>query len=110
MVEHGSEKPGVGSSILPLGTIKKMFTVYVLYNPDYRTYVGYSANFEKRFSEHNNIKGKKRGWTRLRGPWKVLYKEEFESKREALRKERELKPGRGREFIKKLIDDIIQPR
>ncbi|HEC20969.1 MAG TPA: GIY-YIG nuclease family protein, partial [Candidatus Peregrinibacteria bacterium] len=77
-----------------------MFTVYILYNPQQRTYVGFSDNFKERLKEHNNIHGKKRGWTRLKGPWRLLHKEEFKNKTEALKREKELKTGKGRDFIK----------
>jgi len=80
-----------------------MFTVYILVNSENRTYVGFSGNFEVRFNEHNNPCGKKKGWTRIRGPWSVLHTEGFTDKTIALKREKELKTGKGRDFIKRLI-------
>ncbi|PXY38640.1 endonuclease, partial [Flavobacterium cheongpyeongense] len=36
-------------------------------------------------------------------PWKVIYVEFFDAKAEAIKKEKYLKTGIGREFIKNLI-------
>ena len=35
--------------------------------------------------------------------WEVVYKEEYESKSEAMRREKELKSHRGRDFIRTMI-------
>ncbi len=35
-----------------------------------------------------------------RGPWNLIYKEEFDTRIEAMRREKELKSSRGREFLK----------
>jgi putative endonuclease len=47
---------------------------------------------------HNHPKNK--GWTKRFQPWKIFYFEEFSTKKEALFREKELKSGKGREFIK----------
>ena len=51
-------------------------------------YKGFTTCIERRLFEHNN------GLTRYsssRGPWKLIFLEKFESKREALIMERKLK-------------------
>ncbi len=78
----------------------------MLYNAESKTYVGYSANFVERVKEHNNEQGKKRGWTRTRGPWKVLHTEQYESVSDAINREKELKTGKGRDYIKDLLDKM----
>lgn len=60
-------------------------------------YVGYSANLRKRFSEH--VGG---GFfaTSHRGPWKLIYYEAYLERDDALGRERYLKSGSGRRFLK----------
>ncbi|MFH1375960.1 MAG: GIY-YIG nuclease family protein [Patescibacteria group bacterium] len=77
-----------------------MFTVYVIQNENGKKYIGFTQNLARRLEEHNDAKGKKRGWTRLRGPWRLIHKEKFKEKTKALKREQELKTGVGREFLK----------
>ncbi|MFI5135074.1 MAG: GIY-YIG nuclease family protein [Chitinophagales bacterium] len=79
-----------------------MFTVYVLHSVRLgKTYTGYSSNFEARLKSHNE-RGTK-GWTVKFRPWEVLLTEEYSSKQQAMAREKYLKTGRGREFIKEKI-------
>jgi putative endonuclease len=79
-----------------------MFTVYVLYSREFeKIYIGFTSDLETRFKSHNELGTK--GWTIKYRPWIILYQEEFDSKSEAMKRERELKSGRGREFIWSLI-------
>ena len=48
------------------------------------TYVGYTNNMNNRLKLHNNGKGAK--FTRGR-KWKIIYKEKFSTKREAISRE-----------------------
>ena len=80
-----------------------MFIVYVLYSEVYdRTYTGMSSNMEQRFKSHNELA--KKGWTKNYRPWIIFYQEEFLEKQTALKRERYLKTGRGRYFIRSLIE------
>ena len=75
-----------------------MFSVYVLYSPGYdKIYVGYTSNLEQRLLSHNKL-GKK-GWTIKYRPWELVFTEEYENKSEALRREKQLKSAKGREFV-----------
>lgn len=79
-----------------------MFTVYILYSKKYdKIYVGYTSDLKARFLSHN-VFGTK-GWTIKFRPWEVIYTEIFENKGEAMRRERELKSAKGREWIWKLV-------
>jgi putative endonuclease len=76
-----------------------MFTVYVLYSKDYdKIYIGFTANLEQRFLSHNKL-GKK-GWTIKFRPWEIVYTEEISEKSVALKREKELKSSRGRNWIR----------
>ncbi len=50
---------------------------------------------------HNEL-GKK-GWTINFRPWGLIYQEEFETKQDALKRERELKTATGRKFIWEIV-------
>jgi len=64
-----------------------------------------TSNLEQRLLSHNELS--KKGWTIKFRPWKLVHYESFETKKEALTRENELKSFRGREFIKKHILGII---
>lgn len=66
-----------------------MFYVYILQCGDNTLYTGYTIDIEKRVEEHNAGKGSK--YTRSRLPVKCVYTEEYLSKSEALKREREIK-------------------
>ena len=62
------------------------------------TYVGYTNNLKKRVIQHNTGKGAK--FTRGR-KWKLIYKENFNSKKEAISREYYIKTNRSlRKFLK----------
>ena len=56
------------------------------------TYVGYTNNLKKRINLHNSNKGAK--FTRGR-KWKLIYKEKFNSKKEAISREYYIKNNRN---------------
>ena len=81
--------------------------VYVLgNNQKYKliTYVGYTNNLKKRLILHNKGKGAK--FTRGR-QWKIIYKERYDTKKEALSREYYIKKNRKfRNLIKKKFRDL----
>ncbi len=81
----------------------KEFVVYILYSEKYnKTYTGYTSDLISRFRSHNQLATK--GFTVSYRPWKVVYLEFFEIKKEAIIREKSLKSGNGREWVKdKLI-------
>ena len=62
------------------------YYVYMLKSKGYKsvTYVGYTNNMNNRLKLHNTGKGAK--FTRGR-KWKIIYKEKFSSKKEAISRE-----------------------
>jgi putative endonuclease len=79
-----------------------MFTVYVLFSSNYdKIYIGFTSNIEARLLSHNELATK--GFTIKYRPWTLVYTEEFQSKKEALEREKQLKSSRGRDFIRKQI-------
>ena len=79
-----------------------MFYVYVLISKSFKpiTYVGYTKNLKKRIELHNSGKGAK--FTRGR-KWKLIYKETFKSKNEAISREYYIKKNR---HLRKKIKEI----
>ena len=78
------------------------FTVYVLLSIKNGTLcTGFTSNLIKRFHDHNF--NNKSGYTVKHRPWIVLYTEIYLSKKEAITREKYLKSGAGRDFIKKNV-------
>ena len=67
----------------------KKHYAYMLRCKDNSIYSGYTTNLEKRLETHNSGKGAK--YTRNRLPVKLEYYEEFEDKREAMKREWQFK-------------------
>ena len=80
----------------------KLYYVYVLYSQRYdKIYIGYTSNLEARLASHNELS--KKGWTVRYRPWRLVYKEKYSNKKDAMQREKELKSHRGRDFIRSLI-------
>ena len=76
-----------------------MFTVYVLYSEAYdKLYIGYTSDLEKRLESHNYLS--KKGFTAKYRPWKLIHKEYLTTKSEAIIREKQLKQGQGRAWIR----------
>ena len=71
-----------------------VYYVYMLKSKSVKpvTYVGFTSNLQKRINLHNSGKGAK--FTRGR-KWKLIYKEKFKSKREAISREYYIKNNRS---------------
>ena len=63
--------------------------VYIVQCSDGTLYTGWTNDTDKRLSAHNSGTGSK--YTRSRLPVELVYKEEFASKSEAMRRERAIK-------------------
>ena len=82
-----------------------MAFVYVLQSETTgRFYVGSTDDVERRLSEH--MRGHSPA-TRGRGPWKLVLKEEFETLREARRRELEIKRWKSAKMIQALVRDSV---
>ncbi|MBL7720963.1 MAG: GIY-YIG nuclease family protein [Chitinophagaceae bacterium] len=78
-----------------------MFYVYAIKSErDGRIYVGMCSEVKARLKEHNAGKTKStKGYT----PWKLIYFEEKPDRIEARKREKYLKSGIGKEFLKSLV-------
>lgn len=77
-----------------------MFYVYALYNKQAnKTYIGQTDNLTRRLNEHNDHKYSSYT-SRYPGEWMLIYQELVTTRPEALKREKQLKSGNGRLFIK----------
>lgn len=75
------------------------YYAYVLKSKvDGRLYKGFTSNLDNRINEHNRGKTKS---TKGYKPWELFYYEVFDSKEEAIKREKFFKSGAGREFLKR---------
>lgn len=77
-----------------------MYVVYAIYNRLLdKVYIGQTSDIYKRIKEHNLHTFA--GFTsRFEGKWELIFKESIATRSEALKREKQLKSYRGREFIK----------
>lgn len=77
------------------------YSVYLLEDPtDKSWYIGYSTNLEKRLEYHRT---KRVVSTRRKKALNVIYCECYLNKQDALGREKFLKSGAGRKFLKKQL-------
>jgi putative endonuclease len=80
-----------------------MYFVYALYSWKHnKIYIGYTSDLKQRLESHNLLATK--GWTIKFRPWELIYKEQYNNKREALKREKQLKSAKGREFIWTIVN------
>ena len=78
-----------------------MYYVYMLYSAVVdRYYVGQTSNLEDRLKRHNQGRSK---YTKSGIPWKLVYKESFETRSEAMKSEKKLKQSKSREHLVQVI-------
>ena len=78
-----------------------MFTVYILFSSSIdKYYIGYTNDLERRLTEHNRKKGK---YTDGGIPWRLVHQEEYESKIEAMNREKLIKSQKSRQYILSII-------
>jgi putative endonuclease len=80
--------------------------MYLLENRDDKSwYIGYTADLKKRISEH--LAGYGCRTTSMKNNWKLIYYECYANKIDALGRERFLKSGAGRQYLKKQLKNYL---
>ena len=75
-----------------------VFYVYVLRSEsDSGFYIGFSTNLRARLRQHQASESFA---TKSRGPWKLVYYEAYLNQEDALGREKYLKSGSGRRFLR----------
>ena len=82
-----------------------MYYTYIIHAASIdRYYVGISENPTERLKKHN---AKNKGFTNQASDWKIVYLRKFESKREALDFEKQIKNWKSKIKIQKLIANSV---
>ena len=79
----------------------KKYSVYIIQSQEGLRYTGMTEDLDKRIFEHNNKTLS--FWTKRGTNWKVIYHEEFDLKSDALKREKWLKSGVGRQYLKEVL-------
>ena len=84
-----------------------MYYVYLLESQkDKSWYIGFTANIEERVNTHNHGKGGRT--TRMKSHWKLIYHEMYLNKMDAIGREKFLKSGSGRRYLKKQLSHYLK--
>jgi len=78
---------------------KGLWFVYVILCDDNSFYIGASNDLKRRWTEHTTGQGAE--WTKSHKPIKIIHHEEFSSQKEVYKREKELKTGFGRKWLKR---------
>lgn len=82
-----------------------MYKIYVIYNHNAKKYyIGQTVDMNIRLQQHNDHTFKSYT-SRFPGEWKLIHEESVATRLEALNREKGLKTGRGREYIKSILPD-----
>jgi putative endonuclease len=91
----------VGSNPIGSTKVSKMYFVYILQSrSSARYYTGQTHDLDARLIYHNSNWSKS---LRNRGPWELVYREEYATRSEALRRERQIKSWKDRDMIERLV-------
>lgn len=82
-----------------------MWYVYILKSSKYdQWYTGVTNDLRRRVSEHNSGKST---YTRHRGPYKLLYYEASFDEKDAKAREKYLKSGVGKRYLKNRLKNLL---
>lgn len=73
------------------------YYVYVIRSKKGLYYVGQTEDLDKRLLQHNSGLSK---WTKRDIEWKIIHSESYATRKEAIIREKYLKSGRGRQWLK----------
>ncbi len=84
-----------------------MYWVYLLECVEDKSwYIGFTANLRQRITEHKTHHGART--TRRKQNWRLVYCEGYLNKQDAQGRERFLKSGSGRRFLRKQLSNYLQ--
>lgn len=82
------------------------YYIYVLQSKkDKRWYTGFTVDLRKRLKEHNE--GLYISWTKGRGPFNLIYYEACRNKQDAQQREKYLKTGMGKRYLKNRLKRFL---
>ncbi|EKE11521.1 MAG: hypothetical protein ACD_15C00066G0016 [uncultured bacterium] len=82
------------------------YYVYIIYNEVHdKYYIGQTYSLEKRITEHNL--GLSKYTSKYIGGWKMIYSEKFQTREDAMKRERFLKKQKSKNFYRKLANQFM---
>lgn len=85
-----------------------MYQVYVIENSaDSSWYIGFTTDVERRLEEHRQGIGGKHT-RKSPGSWSLIYSESYLDKRDALQREKFLKSGSGRKYLRQQLRHYLE--
>ncbi len=79
------------------------YYVYIIESQkDKSFYIGYTQGLVKRLIDHNAGRGR---YSSKKIPWKLVYSEEFNTKKEVIIREKTIKKWKNKKYIDKLISN-----
>ncbi len=80
------------------------YFVYIIYSSQVdQYYIGHTENLKDRLFRHQNSGSKA---TKKAKDWLLVYSENFESRSEAARREKEIKAKKSRMYIESLVQTV----
>jgi putative endonuclease len=84
-----------------------MYYVYLLESEKNKNwYIGYSSDLRKRINNH--LSGNGGQTTKRQNDWKLIYYEAYLNKKDAIGREKFLKSGSGRKFLKRQLINYLE--
>ena len=80
----------------------RKFHVYVVMSEEQYKYTGMTEDLDLRLKQHNDKSLS--FWTKRGNNWKLVYSETFDNKSCAIKREKWLKTGAGRDFLKSILN------
>jgi putative endonuclease len=82
------------------------YFVYALYSQRCdKIYIGQTSDISKRLSYHNFETVN--SWTSRYRPWELIYSEPCDTRADAMKREKQLKTAKGRQFIWKMVEQSV---
>ncbi|MFC2133486.1 GIY-YIG nuclease family protein [Bacteroidota bacterium] len=86
-----------------MNEFSEKYFVYVIKSKEGYHYTGLASDLDKRLAEHNTKSLS--FWTKRGIDWKIIYKEVFSNYTQAIKREKWLKSGAGRDFLKENVNN-----
>lgn len=83
------------------------FTYIIRSGRDSSFYIGSCADLTKRLVEHNFGRT---GYTKYKRPWRLVYKEEFQDRSQARKRENYLKGLKNKKYLEYLMKKSIRSK
>ena len=88
----------------PVRTSMFYYTYILQSKKNKQFYTGFTSDLRKRFNDHNENKNT---YTKGRGPFELIYYEACENQKDATQREKYLKSGRGKRYIKERLKRFL---